>query len=136
MLFINNPKSLDTSDFPLANKIFHSNLCVCALCIIISALLYLIHFLSLHKSLIYSPSVYILYDEYSEDVIGEYSSLKYQWRNWGKSGVIAPPSRKRLFYLKKCKNEIFHLFLSYFNFWPATEKCYYVSILTGCQNNS
>ena len=51
------------------------------LCIIISALLYLIHFLSLHKSLVYPPSVYILYDECSEDVTGEYSSVKYQWRN-------------------------------------------------------
>ena len=49
------------------------------LCIIISILLYLIHFLSLHKSLVYPPSVYILYEEFSEDVTGEYSSVKYQW---------------------------------------------------------
>ena len=26
--------------------------------------------------------------------------------------------------------------LPHFNFWLATEKCYYVFILTGCQNNS
>ena len=48
------------------------------LCIIISVLLYLIHFLPLHKSLVYPPSVYILYDECREDVTGEYSSVKYQ----------------------------------------------------------
>ena len=51
------------------------------LCIIIAALLYLLHFLSLHKSLVYPPFVYILYDEYSEDVTREYSSAKYQWHN-------------------------------------------------------
>ena len=40
-------------------------------------------------------------------------------------GVTAPPSRKKLLYIKEYKNEISHLFLFYFNFWPATEKCYY-----------
>ena len=35
---------------------------------------------SLHKSLVYPPSVN-LYDECSEDVRGEYSSAKYQLRN-------------------------------------------------------
>ena len=34
---------------------------------IISALLCLILFLSLHKSLVYPPSVYILYEECSKD---------------------------------------------------------------------
>ena len=65
------------------------------LCIIISALLYLLHLVSLqlHKSLVYPSSVYILYDEYSEDVTGEYSSVKYQWCNCRTLGVIAPPSR-------------------------------------------
>ena len=48
--------------------------------IIISALLHLLHFLSLHKSLVYPPFVYILYDECSEDVTGEYRFTKYQWR--------------------------------------------------------
>ena len=106
------------------------------LCIIITALLHLFHFLSLHKSLVYSPFVYILYDECSEDVTGEYSSAKYQWRNWGGTlGAIAPSSREKLPFLKEYKNEIFRLVLPHFNFWPATEKCYYVSILTGCQNN-
>ena len=51
------------------------------LCIIISALLYLLHFLSLQKSLAYLPFVYILYIECNEDVTGEYSPAKYQWRN-------------------------------------------------------
>ena len=73
---------------------------------------------------------------YSEDDTGEYGSVKYQWNNWGTFGVIALPSRKKLLYLKKYKNEVLHLLLSLFNFWPATEKCYYVSISTGCQNNS
>ena len=39
---------------------------------------YLFHFLSLHKSLVYPAFVYILYDECSEDMTGEYSSAKYQ----------------------------------------------------------
>ena len=81
------------------------------LCIIISALLYLLHFLSLHKSLVYPTFVYILYDECSEDVTGEYSSAKYQWLNWGGTlGAIAPPSKEKLFFLKEHKNEIFHYF--------------------------
>ena len=74
----NDPKSRNTSDTPdfwLANKIFHNNLCVF---IIISTLLYLLHLLSLHKSLIYPPFVFILYDKCIEDVTGEYSSVKYQ----------------------------------------------------------
>ena len=84
------------------------------LCFIISALLYLLHFLLLHKSLVYPPSVHILYDECNEDVTGEYSSAKYQWRNWGTLGAIAPPSREKLLFLKEYKNEIFHLVLSHF----------------------
>ena len=92
------------------------------LCIIMSALLYLIQFLPLHKSLVHPPSVCILYDECSEDATGEYSSVKYQWRNWGTLGVIAPPSRKKLLSLKKYKTEIFRF--------------YYVSISTDFQNNS
>ena len=49
--------------------------------IIISALLYLPHFLTLHKSLVYPPFVYILYGECSEDVTEEYSPAEYRWRN-------------------------------------------------------
>ena len=45
-------------------------------CTIISTLLYLLQFLSLHKSLVCRPSVYILYDECSEDVTGEYFVLQ------------------------------------------------------------
>ena len=72
------------------------------LCIIIPALLYLLHFLSLHKSLVYPPFVYILYDKYSEDVTREYSSAKYQWYNSGDTlGAIALPSRKNLLFLKR-----------------------------------
>ena len=73
----NGPKSRKTPDAPdfwLENKMFHSNFCVF---IIISALLYLLHLLSLHKLLLYLPFIYILYDECSEDVRGEYSSAKY-----------------------------------------------------------
>ena len=77
-LMIPNCKTPDTPDFLLANKIFHNNLCI-----ILSALLYLLHFLSLQKSLVYPPFVYILHDKCSENVTGEYSSAKYQWHNWG-----------------------------------------------------
>ena len=105
------------------------------LCIIISALLYQLLFLSMHKSLVYPPSVCIVYDECSEDVTGEYSSTKYQWRNRGGAlGAIAPPWRGKLLFLKEYKNEIIHLVLPHLNFWFSIEKCYYVSISTGCQS--
>ena len=42
-------------------------------------------------------------------------------------GVIAPSSRKKLPSLKKYKKTL--VFLLYFNFFPAFEECYYVSIL-------
>ena len=53
---------------------FHNNLCVF---ITKSVFLYLLHLPSLHKSLVYSPFIYVLYNEYSADVQGEYSSAKY-----------------------------------------------------------
>ena len=49
--------------------------------IIISALLYLLHLLSLHKLLVYQSVVYILHDECGKDVRGEHSSAKYTMRN-------------------------------------------------------
>ena len=93
--------------------------------IISLALLYLLHFLSLYKSLVSPPFAYILYDERSDDVTmtWEYSSAKYQWRNWGTLGATEPPLREKLLFLKEYKNELFHVVLSHFNFWPATEKC-------------
>ena len=108
------------------------------LSIIISALLYLLSFISLHKSLFYPPFVYILYGECSEDVTGEYSSAKYQWRK-GRGYIgcnCTALERKVALFKKEFKNEVFHLVLPHFNFWPAIEKCYDVSISTGCQNNS
>ena len=132
-----DPKSRNAPDIPdfwLANKIFHNNLCIF---IIISALLYLLLLPSLHKSLVYPPFVDILNTECSEDVRGEYSSAKYQWRNRGDTlSAIATLSREKLRFLKEYKNEIISLVLPHFNFFPAIEKWYYVSISTGCQNNS
>ena len=76
-----------------------------------------------------------MYDECSEDVTGKYSSTKYQWRNRGGAlGAIAPPWRGKLLFLKEYKNEIIHLVLPHLNFWFSIEKCYYVSISTGCQS--
>ena len=122
----------NTPDFWLASKIYHNNLC---LFIIISVLLFLLHLLSLHNSLVYPPFVCILYDECSEDETEEYSSAKYQWRKWGgKLGAIARPSIEKLLCLKGYKNELIRLVLPHFNFW--LEKCYDVFISTGCQNNS
>ena len=73
--------------------------------IIISAFSYLLHFLSLHKSLVYPPFVYILYNEYSEDVTGEFSPAKYQWCNWGGTlGAIAPASIEKSPFLKRIQN--------------------------------
>ena len=97
----------DTPDFWLGNKIFHNNLCVF---IVISTILYLIYLLSLHKSLVYPPFVYILYDECNEDMTGEYSSARKVFL------------REKLPFLKECKNEMIHLFFLHFNFWPAIEK--------------
>ena len=51
-----------------------------------------------------------------------------------KLGAIARPSIEKLLFLKGYKNELIRLVLPHFNFWP--EKCYYVFISTGCQNNS
>ena len=54
-------------------------LCVYVLSYQLSYVLsYLFYFLSLHKSLVYPAFVYILYDECSEDMTGEYSSAKCQ----------------------------------------------------------
>ena len=51
---------------------------------------------SLHKLLVYPPFAYILYDTCSEDVTGEYSSAKYQWRNLGNIlGAVTLPSREK-----------------------------------------
>ena len=64
---INNPKlqnTPDTSDFLLANNIFHSNLCIYPLCIITSVLLYLIitsyHYIN-HWWFIHTYLLYIFY---------------------------------------------------------------------------
>ena len=46
-----------------------------------SVLLYLLHLLSLHRSLVYPPSIHILYDEYGEDARGEHSFAKKTMRN-------------------------------------------------------
>ena len=46
----------DTQDVWSENKIFHNSLCVL---ITISALLQLPHLLSLHKSLVYPPFIYV-----------------------------------------------------------------------------
>ena len=40
-----------------------------------SALIYLLHFV-ITKSLVYPPFIYVLYDECSEDVTGEYRFLQ------------------------------------------------------------
>ena len=57
----NGPKSRNISNaavFWLENKIFHFNLCVF---IIISALLHLLHLLSLHKSLVSPSFIYTVF---------------------------------------------------------------------------
>ena len=91
---------------------------------------YLFHFLSLHKSLVYSAFEYILYDECSEDMTSEYSSAKYQWRNWGGTlGAIAPPSREKSPFSKGIQKGNFPFSFAPFNFWLAIEK-YYVQLTT------
>ena len=54
----------------------------------------------------------------------------------GALGAIVPPSRENLPFLKEYKNEIIHLVLPHLKFWPAIEKCYYLSISASCQSNS
>ena len=73
-----NYKAPDTPDFWLANKIFRNNFCVYAL----SYQRSYICFTSFHyKNHWLIHFFYILYDECSEDVTGEYSSMKCQCRN-------------------------------------------------------
>lgn len=64
-----------SGNFWLEDKMIHSNLCVF---IFIPALLHLLHLLSWHKSLIYLPFTYILYDECGEDMRGEYAMRNYE----------------------------------------------------------
>ena len=75
-----DPKSQSTPnappDFSLANKFSITIYGLMHLCVIISALLYALYYLSLHKLLVYLPFLYIFYDECREDVTGEYSSAK------------------------------------------------------------
>ena len=54
----------DTPDLLLEDKVFHNNLC---LLVTTSALLYLLHLLLLHKSLVYPPFIYASYDECSDE---------------------------------------------------------------------
>ena len=49
---------------------------------IISAPVYLLYLLSLHKSLIYPPFRHVLYDECSENMGGKCSSAKCTMRNY------------------------------------------------------
>ena len=61
--------------------------------------------------------MYVLYDDSSDNMTGEYISAKSQWRNWGDTlGAIAPPSRESRPFQKEYKKEIFHLILPHFNF--------------------
>ena len=53
---------------------FNNKLCVS---IIKSTLFYLLYLLSLHKLVVYPRFIHVLYNEYSEDVRGEYSSPKH-----------------------------------------------------------
>ena len=46
------------------------------------------------------------------------------------------PQYKSHPFQKEYKKEIFNLVLAHFNIWLAIEECYYVPILTDCQNNS
>ena len=66
----------------------------------------------------------------------EYSSAKYQGRNWRGTLGTMPPRQKSRPFQKEYKEEISHLVLPHFNFWLAVEKCFYVPISTGCRNNS
>ena len=90
------------------------------LCIIISAFLYLIHFLSLHKSLV----IHILYIFCMMNVVRMWQENIVLWNISGITQghwvwLYCPQEKVALF--KGIQNEIFHLFLSHFNFWPATE---------------
>ena len=86
----------DVPDFWLVNKIFCDSLCGYAFMLyhiisLISASLPILTWI-----ISYPPFAYIFYDECSKDVTGEYSSAKYQWRNWwGTLSAVAPSSRER-----------------------------------------
>ena len=133
----NDPKSQnipDVPDFWLANKIFRNNLYGYAfmqyhISSLTSALLHIItnHWF-IH--LLYIFRVMNAVRMWQENIILQYNSGVTEGVYW------VPSSREKLPFLKENKNEIFRLVFPYFNSWPATETCYYVSILTGYQNNS
>ena len=97
---------------------------------------YLFHFLSLHKSLAYPAFMCIFCMINVMRIWQEYSSAKYQGRNWRGTLGTMPPRQKSRPFQKEYKEEISHLVLPHFNFWIAVEKCFYVPISTGCRNNS
>ena len=72
------PKYLKNAPAQVLTQSRHCNLGVF---IIISALSYLLHLLSLHKSLVYPRLIYNLYNTFSEDEKEKCSSAKYTMRN-------------------------------------------------------
>ena len=48
---------------------------------------------ALHKSLVYPPFIYILYDECSEDVRGKYVTAKYSVRNSENLKTLSEPKK-------------------------------------------
>ena len=71
--------------------------------VIISTLLYLLHLLSLHKSFVYLPVTYVLYDECSDDVRVECNAIFHM--NNEKLRNYSETSRARMVYfLERCKH--------------------------------
>ena len=136
----NDPKSQntpDTPDFWLANKIFGNNLCAYAFMHLSYQLCY-ICFTSYHY--INHWFVHLLYIFCMMNIVrmwqGNIVLRNISGVTEGVCWVQLHHAREKSCPFKRIQNEIFHLVLPDFNFWPVTEKCYYVSILTGCQNNS
>ena len=112
--YCNMQSTQDTPNFWLANQIFHDNLCVYAFMYYdISFLMYChICFTFYHyiNHWFIQLLCIILYNECSEDMTGEYSSVKYQWSNWGGTlGAIVLPSREMLPFSKGIQKRNFPL---------------------------
>ena len=140
-LMIPSQNTPDTPNFWLANQIFHNNLCVYAFMYYhISCAMYF-HVCFTFYHYINHWFIHLLVIFYMMNVVRIWQGYMVL-RNISDvtEGVhlvqLQHPREKSRPFQKEYQRKFFHLVLPHFNFWLAIEKCYYVPISTGCQNNS
>ena len=103
-------------------------LCIYVLSYQLFYISYLLHFLSLHKSLVYPPFIFCMMNVvriWQGNMVLQNISDVTQGVHWVQ---LYHPQEKSCPFQKEYKKEIFHLVFRHFNFWPAIEKCYYLPI--------